>query len=677
VQRVDESGGPGPGLASAERPGVRPLVLWSGVLLLVIVGLAFRLHGLGRLGLVVDEGNQAIAIAGILEHGIPVSDSGWPYARSLLFQYIQAASALGLGLDEFSLRLPSALFGAASIFTSFALARALFGDRVALLTATLVCLSLWEISLSRYARPYTALQFFYSLGLLCFFRGFLRSERPFQLGFFATLLVLFPIHEFGVVLATSFAVPFLMSDAWSVRRKLVGLVIAASIGFSWLVYQRAAEALVNRLTPPHGLTHLPSVLAETGDSPWWLGPRIRGPDLSSIGSLADSAPLAMIVPAGIAIVAIALVFRRLGGRGWLRSLLLCAMVGSAALHQIGLALLFGLTDLVIFDRRGSLLDRAARPAWLATVASLAFWTLVLVPRLPGWREPMLLLFGYPNVLQHCVYFLATGWPVILLGALAGCTLLVVKLSQDRRSTKAAFALGALLIPIVATSFFRSFFEARYIFHLFPILLSIYGFAVLRMADAMAWRVPTAMRRPAFAGILVVALFATGEANPVAAWEVGARDYGSRLDPSKGVISWQAYAGFHQDHKTPSLYVSRNRSAGDRVIVFGAPHMIGVYGYYLDRIDLALGRPQDRGYLRRRGEENVGWVTGIPTITLHEELIEVLRTPADGTTWLLGDHVLLQADNPYYDESVKTVIRRLAEKPDHLGLDGQTFVVRIP
>ena len=106
-------------------------------------------------------------------------------------------------------------------------------------------------------------------------------------------------------------------------------------------------------------------------------------------------------------------------------------------------------------------------------------------------------------------------------------------------------------------------------------------------------------------------------------------------------------------------------------------MIGVYGYYLDRIDLALGRPQDRGYLRRRGEQNVGWVTGIPTTTHHEELLAVLRTPAEGTTWLLGDRVLLQDDNPYFDESVKTAIRRLAEKPDYLGLDGQTFVVRIP
>jgi 4-amino-4-deoxy-L-arabinose transferase-like glycosyltransferase len=677
VERVDEIKGPEPSLAPDEPAGISPLVLWSGLVLLVIIGLAFRLHDLGRLGLLVDEGNQAIAIAGILEHGIPISDSGWPYARNLLFQYIQAASALGFGLDEFSLRLPSALFGAASIFSSFALARALFGDRVALFTAALVCLSLWEISFSRYARPYTALQFLYCLGLFCFYRGFMRGERPFQLGFVATLLMLFPIHEFGVVLATCFAIPFLMSEAWSLRRKLAGVASAAIIGFTWLAYQRTAEALVGQLTPPHGLTHLPSALAGARAFSWWPGPRIWAPDLSSIETLAVSAPLLLSVPLGIAIIACGLLFMRLRGRDRFRLPLLCAMVGAAGLHQIGLALLFGVADIVLFGRRESAIGQTARPAWLATFASLVFWMILFVPRMTGWREPMLLLFGYPNVLQHCIYFLATGWPVIAVGGFAGCVLLGRELIQDRRSTKAAFALGALLIPIVATSFFRSFFEARYIFHLFPLLLSIYAFVAVGLADAMAWRVPAPMRRPAFAGILVVALLAMGEANPVAAWGVGDRDYASQLNPSKGVISWQAYADFHQDHKTPSLYVSRRRTAGDRVIVFGAPHMIGVYAHYLGRIDLAVGRPQDRGYLRRRGEENVGWVTGIPTITLADELVEALRAPADGTTWLLGDHVLLRADNSYFDEDVKTAIRRLAEKPDYLGLDGQTFAVRVP
>ena len=68
MKRVDKSGDRGPSLAANECPGIPPLVLWSGVSLLVIVGLAFRLHGLGQLGLFVDKGNQAIAIAGILEH---------------------------------------------------------------------------------------------------------------------------------------------------------------------------------------------------------------------------------------------------------------------------------------------------------------------------------------------------------------------------------------------------------------------------------------------------------------------------------------------------------------------------------------------------------------------------------------------------------------------------------
>ena len=61
----------------------------------------------------------------------------------------------------------------------------------------------------------------------------------------------------------------------------------------------------------------------------------------------------------------------------------------------------------------------------------------------------------------------------------------------------------------------------------------------------------------------------------------------------------------------------------------------------------------------------------------DEIERALRAETEGTTWLLGDHVLLRADNPYYDEAVKALVRELAAEPDSLGLDGQTFAVRLP
>jgi hypothetical protein len=362
-------------------------------------------------------------------------------------------------------------------------------------------------------------------------------------------------------------------------------------------------------------------------------------------------------------------------RDWLRVPILCATVWAASLHQLGLALLCAATDLALFQQRGAGLQRGL-PSWLGASACGVFWSLVLVPRTSGWREPLLALFGYPNVLQHYLYFLATGWPVVTLGAVAGGALLARELLRDRRSARAAFVLAALIVPLVATSFFRSFFEARYLFHLFPLVLALYGFAAVRLADGVALRTPEGLRKIVGVCVLLLALVATGEADPAAAWAVGRRQHSTQLDAGKGVLSWIPYADFHQDHATPSRYVLDHRAAGDRVVVMGAPHMLGVYAHYLGPIDFAIARRQDQGYMRLRGDRRVGWLTGIPLLTEPDELKQVLRPPAQGATWLLADRVLLRADTDYFDEPTKQIVRALSGVPEYVGRDGRTFVARL-
>ena len=87
----------------------------AGVMLLLMgllaAGFWLRVRHLEDLGLVVDEGNQALAVRGILQYGVPKVDSGLIYARAVSFLYAQAASAALFGLNEFSLRFPSVLFG--------------------------------------------------------------------------------------------------------------------------------------------------------------------------------------------------------------------------------------------------------------------------------------------------------------------------------------------------------------------------------------------------------------------------------------------------------------------------------------------------------------------------------------------------------------------------------------
>src|ERR1051326_278344 len=73
---------------------------------LIVIGFWLRIHHLGNLGFIVDEGHQALAVDGILRHGYPVLPSGRAYAWNLVFIYLQSAAALVFGVNEFSLRLP-------------------------------------------------------------------------------------------------------------------------------------------------------------------------------------------------------------------------------------------------------------------------------------------------------------------------------------------------------------------------------------------------------------------------------------------------------------------------------------------------------------------------------------------------------------------------------------------
>lgn len=638
-----------------------------------------RLRGLGDLGLVVDEGNQALAVQGILEHGLPIVPSGIVYGRNLLFLYTQALFGAGLGLDEFSLRLPAALFGTGSIVATFALGRTLFDARVGLLAAALVGLSLWEIAFSRYARPYTAFQCLYVLALLAFFRGFLRHERAWQPVFAGLALLLLATHELSLALATCFAIPLLRTDEplGARIRPVWGVPVLA---LAWVGYQRGAEALLQSLAPPHGLAHVDVAgVAAAAARPWWGLPGIHLPDVSPLRGLWTAEPMQATALTAVLLIGGAWSARRLLRTAPQRIPLVLLAVAAAALHQFALAGLLLAGDLVLFGRRSGLLSRALAPALAAIGLGMVFWVVRLASTAEAadGKAVVLALFGYPNVLQHFLFWLATGWPVVLVGFAGGCAALAWSGLRGTPSPVPIFVLSAVGLPVVAASFFRSFFEARYVFHLFPLVVIVFAWAALRLGDALAARLPFPPLRAAAALLVVLAALALSQdASPAAAWAFGDRTYAAPLDPHRSVISWQPYAGFHQDHETPSAFVRERRRPGDRVIVMGPPHALGIYTFYLGPVDASVGRAGDDSYYRRRGRATVAWVTGSRILRGPEALARALE-PNGARTFLLGDTVLLQEGNDYYGRAIRELVAPLAATPDHLGDDGRTFVVEIP
>ncbi|WP_413876591.1 glycosyltransferase family 39 protein [Albidovulum sp.] len=87
------------------------------------------------------------------------------------------------GEAPWAVRLPAMLFGLATIWATWALAREIAGSAIAHVTALLLALSYHEIWFSQNARGYTGLAFFSTLGLLFFLRGMTAPDRRTWLSF--------------------------------------------------------------------------------------------------------------------------------------------------------------------------------------------------------------------------------------------------------------------------------------------------------------------------------------------------------------------------------------------------------------------------------------------------------------------------------------------------------------
>src|SRR5438046_1226727 len=132
--------------AGAGTHSVRRAVLVTALTVLVLVGFGFRLTGLGAEGLSEDELNKLDAVTEYRAHGLTSANGEHPLLmKALLTVSVIAAdkwnqTSLVAGHPEMkvpvetSLRLPGALFGAATAILIFLVATELFGWEIGLLS---------------------------------------------------------------------------------------------------------------------------------------------------------------------------------------------------------------------------------------------------------------------------------------------------------------------------------------------------------------------------------------------------------------------------------------------------------------------------------------------------------------------------------------------------------------
>ncbi len=151
--------------ASPSTPRATPWrwLLWGALLALLGLGFVLRWEYLRTISLYVDEFTTLWAAEKVQELGVPRMPSGVLYTRGLLASYVEAAFLTLFGNSYTIGRLPSLLFGLATIAALFLIGRREWHARVGLLAAAGLTLLPEAIIWSGRARFYAQLQF---LGLL-------------------------------------------------------------------------------------------------------------------------------------------------------------------------------------------------------------------------------------------------------------------------------------------------------------------------------------------------------------------------------------------------------------------------------------------------------------------------------------------------------------------------------
>ena len=216
------------------------------VILLALAGLLL-LVDLGGLGLTDrDEGSNAEAAREMLETGdwiSPTLNYEPRFAKPAFVYWIISASYAVFGVNEFSARFPSALFGIGLILLQYGFLVRVCGARVALVGALILLLNLEVIGISRMVLTDPELVFFTTLAGYSFWMG-MEGAKPKGWRFFGfyggmgfAMLAKGPV---GIIIPLLGAIPYLTvtkqwKQFWRRGSPLLGVLLLCLIAAPWYI----------------------------------------------------------------------------------------------------------------------------------------------------------------------------------------------------------------------------------------------------------------------------------------------------------------------------------------------------------------------------------------------------------------------------------------------------------
>lgn len=583
------------------------------VLLLTIVAALPRLYHLGDLGFYMDEETTAFASRSMAEKGEPQMPSGMPYYRSLPHTWLNSISAKTFGLDnEYSYRLPAALFGILTIPLIFLLARPFTGTSIAFLAALLLALSEWHIITSRQARMYAPFLFFY---VACSF-SILRWAQRDTLRHLAISIILFiaagSFHNLGVFLAFIPLIALFIKDyATTPQYKLIlfsiitgvatylyGKIIVGSPYTQWKEAYGIATANINHsesLLQQFSVTGLQLTQGITGFLLGiWLGIKSAFADDTNGKEF------------------------RILARYSLATLLGCL---AATGHLHGALLSFLLLLLLYPEPLNLYLQRTWKPLIaISTVAAItAILTITESGIIPGIKS--LLTFPYPNWIT--LNTLSSG--ITLLFILAMLYLAAIKKTASNIDIRIFLVIG--LFPLILVGIFMKWAAARYLIEAYPFILIISAYALYTPAHKFFQQRYATAGVPAFVFACLIALSGLlGGHGLMSAYKVGTVDYGDKLNQAALIFP------FYPDHKSPGEFVSTHRKTDDIVLAEDGLEQ----RWYAGKVDYWLRKygSESGGRFLYKGKDQKLHDIYVNSIVANTETLSTITNDKSHRIWLI-------------------------------------------
>lgn len=562
-----------PSVRNQQAMAVRVLLLLVGAAAL-LAGLYGRFKGIGTWPLGVDEFYISRSVDNVLRTGLPQFPCGGYYTRALLFQYIVAGLRLLGWSPEFAGRFLSALASLLVLPAVYLLGKRVQGTTLGWLVAVILCVSVWEIEMARFARMYAPFQAVFAWYLVAYL-NYSVERRAGALWQMVALTVLGVLTwEGGALLgvANLFAILVCHEDGrlkpgdW---RRLLGLsLLLAACYESTLDFRGFADVpLAAGAVPGVPVTPLQRI-AE------WFSPLPQHPAWLVVFCV----PLLIAVPA----------VRQLKDfrERWLKGAGLCLVLAAAAVHAFlaaaGLLLTWLLLRLV--DRR-DLAWRRARFFWLALGAFLLCWGTAVGFRAPHAGAILQALFGFPDVYDQVVRPWVRTLPMLSAGiGVAMAYLCWVSVASERRAADCIAALLSLLLVLVmavgATATDRV--ETRYTFFIYPPLMVLACgalFVLARRHRSLCELPPLAI-----AAVPLIWFGCTQDFKPRHVLQVDSGEINFRVGMSR-VLTDHYYP--RNEIKSAADYLASQVKPGD-VVIAGIPSLDQYYGhidyFFLDEGD---------------------------------------------------------------------------------------------